>query len=113
MAKISSHLLNAADGTHAGGVPITLTGPDGALFESQTDPGGRLVEDIAADRIDPGATYEMVFKTAGYWKDREIPRGGPQIMSEIVLRITMPDPDGAYHLPIILSPNGYSMWWSA
>jgi 5-hydroxyisourate hydrolase len=34
-------------------------------------------------------------------------------MTEIVLRFAMPDPASRYHMPVILSPHGYSVWWSS
>ena len=113
MATLSSHTLNGTDGTHAGGIDVTLTGPDGVVFQAQTDPGGRLSQDIAPDVIDIDATYELVFHTGPYWAAQDIPRTGPQIMDQVVLRFRMPDPDARYHMPVILSPNGYSCWWSA
>ncbi|HUV33124.1 MAG TPA: hypothetical protein VMW31_06090, partial [Devosiaceae bacterium] len=51
MATISSHVLNATVGTHAGGTAVRLTGSDGAvLFEAMMDDGGRLQQEIAADQ---------------------------------------------------------------
>ncbi|MBT6099676.1 MAG: hypothetical protein HOH05_15115, partial [Marinovum sp.] len=47
-----------------------------------------------------------------YWKSRELPRHGAQIMDQIVIRFSMPNPDGKYHIPVIISPNSYSVWWS-
>lgn len=113
MATISSHTLNATDGTHAGGIDVTLTGPNGVVFQAQMDIGGRLSQDVPSDWIDPEAMYELVFHTGPYWEERNIPRQGPQIMDQVVLRFRMPNQDGRYHMPIIISPNGYSCWWSA
>ncbi len=114
MATLSSHTLNGTDGTHAGGIPVRLTRVGGeVVFEAEMDPGGRLIQEIAADTIDPNATYELIFDTGTYWAAREVPRDGPQIMDQIVLRFAMPDPEARYHMPIILAPNSYSCWWSA
>lgn len=114
MATLSSHTLNGTDGTHAGGIPVRLARIGGeVIFETEMDAGGRLSQDIPADRIDPAAIYELVFRTAPYWASRNVPREGPQIMAEIVLRFAMPDPEGRYHMPLILNPNSYSTWWSA
>ena len=113
MATVSSHTLNGTDGTHAGGIVVTMTGPNGVVFQAEMDEGGRLSQDIHPAQIDQNAIYELVFQTGPYWLTRSIPRTGPQIMDEIALRFRMPDPDARYHMPIILSPNGYSCWWSA
>jgi 5-hydroxyisourate hydrolase len=34
------------------------------------------------------------------------------LTTQIVVRFAMHDPDGAYHMPVILNPNSYSMWSS-
>lgn len=111
MATLTSHTLNGSDGTHAGGIAVSLRNlASGAVvLTSEMDAGGRLAEHINPEDIDPGATYELVFDTAGYWASR----GTPATVRQIALRFSMPDPDGAYHMPVILNPNSYSMWCSA
>lgn len=113
MATVSSHTLNATDGSHAGGIPVTLTGPDGTvMFDTATDAGGRLSESVDLSGHTPDAVFELVFDTAAYWAVKAVPRSADQVQEQIVLRFRMPDPDGRYHMPLILSPNGYSTWWS-
>ena len=114
MAVVSSHTLNGSDGTHAGGIAVSLrdliTGE--ILFDTAMDDGGRLVQDIAENRINPAAKYELVFATGSYWQAQKLPRPGAQIMEEIVVRFTMADVTARYHIPVILSPNSFSIWWS-
>jgi 5-hydroxyisourate hydrolase len=52
--------------------------------------------------------YELIFDTARYWAARNMPAA----VTQIALRFAMTDPEGAYHMPIILNPNSYSMWTS-
>lgn len=112
MATISSHTLNAADGTHAGGIRVTMINHSTGLklFESEMDEAGRLSETVNLLGADPAHRYELTFNTSDYW----ISKGFKQahIVDEIVLRFLMPDADARYHKPIILSPNGYSVWSS-
>lgn len=114
MARISSHTLNSVDGSHAGGIAVTLirVGEKVPLFATQMDAGGRLSQDVDLTGTDPTATYELVFATAPYWADRGFGKTESRIIPEIVLRFQMPDPHATYHTPIILSPNGYSVWCS-
>jgi len=42
-----------------------------------------------------------------------LPRDSVQILEEIVIRFTMLDPEARYHIPVIMSPNSYSCWWSS
>jgi 5-hydroxyisourate hydrolase len=104
--------LNGSDGTHAVGIAVTLSRlgkNDEIMFEAIMDNGGRLEQEIPPDQIDPHATYELVFETGPYWDKRNIPVG----ISQIVLRFSMPDPKGKYHMPVILNPNSYTVWKSS
>ncbi len=112
MAVVSSHALNAVDGSHAGGIAVRLTNLDTGetLFDTTMDEGGRLVQEIADP--EPTARYEMVIQTGDYWESRVAQTHGARIMDEVVVRFTMPDPAGRYHVPLILSPHGFSLWCS-
>jgi len=112
MALITSHTLNGLDGSHAGGIEVSLylVGDCIPLGVSSTDNGGRLSMEIKAENIDPNAKYELVFLPEKYWNDRGV--GGSGAISEIVLRFKMDDPEGKFHMPIILSPFSYSTWKS-
>lgn len=112
MAVVSSHTLNAVDGSHAGNIAVRLTNlASGAVvFDTEMDEGGRLSEVV--EDTDPTATYELVFQTGSYWAPRHQPTHGTRIMDEVVVRFQMPNADGRYHIPLILSPHGYSLWSS-
>jgi 5-hydroxyisourate hydrolase len=111
MATLTSHTLNGSDGTHAGGIPVTLTNLNTGIvsFRAQMDDGGRLSQTIKAQTVDSSAIYELVFDAHAYWAARNV----PATVTQIALRFVMPDPNGAYHMPVILNPNSYSMWMSA
>ena len=111
MATLSSHTLNGSDGTHAGGIPVRLRNlaTGATIMSAYMDEGGRLSEQINPSDIDPKATYELVFEASAYWAARQI----PATVNQIALRFAMSDPEGAYHMPVILNPNSFSMWSSA
>lgn len=113
MAIVSSHILDATDGTHAGGIQARLVSLTSArqLFASESDPGGRILENVDVSEEAPDARYELTFSTRPYWDRKPVP--SPHALDEIVLRFTMPDPEARYHLPLILSSHGYSAWVSA
>ena len=110
MATLSSHLLNSVNGTHASGVKVIInqinsSGEKEIFFQSETDNGGRILKDFDLSANDCNCDYEMVCKTADYFSEKKI-------VSEIIIKFRMEDPKKKYHLPIIISPNGYSIWWS-
>ena len=112
MATVSSHVLSSVDGSHAGGVAVHLVNlaTGRTVFDAKTDGGGRMKQEVAV--LDTAARYELVFHTGVYWQGRVSGTYGARIMDEIVIRFTMPDPDGHYHIPLIVSPHGYSLWSS-
>lgn len=118
MAVITTHLLNAVLGTHAGGVGISLlridpSGVRTAVFERETDAGGRLAETVKIAKEHAGADYELVFQTGRYFAQQSLPQPAKQILKEVVIRFSLPDPDASYHIPLMIAPNSYSAWWSS
>ena len=110
-ARVSTHTLSGLDGTHAGGVLVTLRRISGApeeLFSAPTDDGGRLSQQVDLSRGGPEDLYELAFDTGTYWAAR----GAAPLVRRIALHLHLPDPQGRYHLPVILSPNSSAHWWS-
>jgi len=110
MAILSTHLLNSVNGTHAIGVKIIISqinssGKKNNFYEGVTDNSGRILQDFDLSNDDCACDYEMICKTSEYFSEKKI-------ISEIVIKFRMEDPKKKYHLPIIISPNGYSIWWS-
>ena len=102
MATLSSHLLNSVNGTHAEGVKVIIyqINPNGDkknFFETETSKDGRILKDFDLSKED--------CETADYFSEKKI-------VSEISVKFRMEDPNKKYHIPIIISPNGYSIWWS-
>ncbi len=117
MPIISSHLLSTVDGSHAAGVPVRLVKIDSAgkratVFETRTDEGGRLVEEVDSNSCGGGEAFEISFGLAEYFAS-----GGSQancgngIVSEAVIRFSMTALEARYHFPLMIAPNGYSAWW--
>ena len=110
MAILSSHLLNSVNGTHANNVHIIIyqiksNGEKKIFCETKTDNSGRISEEFKLNDEDCKSEYEMICKTGDYFsKDK--------IISEITIKFKMPDPNKKYHIPIMISPNSYSIWWS-
>ena len=110
MATLSSHLLNSTNGKHANDVNIIIyqiksNGEKKIFYTTKTDSGGRLLKEFDLDDEDCKSEYEMVCKTGDFFSEKKI-------VTEINVKFKMPDPNKKYHIPIIISPNGYSIWWS-
>ena len=118
MAVVTTHLLNAVLGTHAAGVGIGLlriepSGVRTVVFERESDAGGRLAETVNIPKEHADAEYELVLQTGNYFIAQSLPQPTKQIVKEIVIRFSMPDPNANYHIPLMIAPNSYSVWWSS
>ena len=114
MAIISSHTLNGMNGTHAGGFPVRLINitKNSEIFSTSMDNNGRLEKNVDLSLTDSTDKFELIFDTGVYWNSLKLSAPGNQIISEVVLRFSMPNKNARYHMPVILSPNSYSIWSS-
>jgi len=117
MAIFSSHILDSLNGKHAANVTFSIfkinsEGIKDLFFESLTDEEGRLTREIELSREDCSCTFEMVVQIGDYFKTNSKEIFKDRIVTEIVVRFNMKDPTKKYHIPIIISPNSYSIWWS-
>ena len=105
------------NGKHAANVNFSIfkinsQGNRDLFFESSTDENGRIVREIDLSKDDCLSTFEMTVSLADYFKTHSTEFFRDRIVSEIVVRFNMENPNKKYHIPIIISPNGYSIWWS-
>jgi 5-hydroxyisourate hydrolase len=106
-ATLSTHVLDVAHGRPAAGIAITLFAIDGDRRTPRghaiTNPDGRTDGPLGTD-LQPG-TYELVFAVGQYFAREEI----AAFYDAIPIRITIPE-SGRYHVPLLLSPWGYSTY---
>jgi 5-hydroxyisourate hydrolase len=104
MSAITTHVLDTARGVPAAGVPVRLERVDAAgcteIARASTDAGGRVSE-LGPAQIESG-TYRLVFDTAAYAPATFFP--------EVMVTFTVADDSGHYHVPLLLSPFGYSTY---
>ena len=115
MALITSHTLNGIDGTHASYIRVQLVELDnteGPIFDTHIDSEGRLSQAVSPKDINPLNSYDLVFFTGHYWESRMVKMEKDNISEQIVVRFRMPDPEGHYHVPVILNPKSYTVWLS-
>lgn len=114
MARISTHVLDTSRGTPAASVIVDLHFCCGAerqhLKTATTNADGRTDEPLlAVDRLEAG-TYELTFHAGDYFRAVGLALPNPPFLEAIVIRFGIADPAGNYHVPLLLSPYGYSTY---
>ena len=114
MSTLSTHVLDTARGRPAAGVPITLDfhrptsglSPWQELASGVTNEDGRVKDLLPpGSRLEPGL-YRMTFNTSAYFKAQGVRGFYPYV--EVVFELTAPGEH--YHVPLLLSPFGYSTY---
>jgi 5-hydroxyisourate hydrolase len=107
---ISTHILDTASGRPAAGVAITLArlinGVWSPISDSHTDADGRCKHLLPPTQpLEPG-TYRIHFATAAYYARQQLHGLYPYV--EIAFVVS--DGDQHYHIPLLLTANGYTTY---
>lgn len=115
MAKgfLTTHVLDTARGLPAAGLHIELFRLGGGgrteIAQALTNADGRTDAPILPqDRFEPGA-YELVFHAGDYLRSLGQPMPEPLFLDLVPIRFGMSE-DSHYHVPLLLSPFGYSTY---
>jgi 5-hydroxyisourate hydrolase len=98
MAAITTHVLDTSRGRPAAGLRVTLRRGVETLCDARTDADGRL---RLLEQSEEGA-YELTFATGEYNPDGFFP--------QVTIHFTVTDPGQHHHVPLLLSPFGYSTY---
>ncbi len=115
MGRLSTHVLDTANGRPAAGMKVELFLIDGSgarsLLKSVfTNNDGRTDAPLLVDGTFVVGTYELVFDVAAYFGARGVTTAAPPFLSSVPLRFTIAEPDGNYHVPLLVSPWSYSTY---
>ncbi|MEO5664562.1 MAG: hydroxyisourate hydrolase [Nocardioides sp.] len=102
MSTLSTHVLDTSLGKPAAGVRITLVVDGEATEVAATDADGR-VADLGGD-LAPG-TYSLRFDSGGYFSASGIEGFYPEVLVTFTISGA-----GHVHVPLLLSPFGYSTY---
>jgi len=111
---LTTHVLDTARGCPAAGLTIALYAVSGnshrKIVEMVTNADGRTEAPILAqDRFKTG-TYELVFHAGDYLRATDQGGDEPLFLDRVPIRFGMSDALAHYHVPLLLSPYGYSTY---
>jgi 5-hydroxyisourate hydrolase len=111
MNRISTHVLDLARGKPARDVPVRLerrelSGDWVRLKTSQTDADGRCAQLLPEKESLRAGLYRLVFDAASYQRTQEVEGFFPVV--EITFQVR--EGDTAFHVPLLLSPHGYTTY---
>src|SRR5919204_2608613 len=110
--QLTTHVLDTARGAPAAGVLVEahlMRGGDRAqVGRAITNAQGRTDTPlVGSDRFERGV-YELTFHIGDYFRSVGIAQSDPPFLDRIVIRIGVADPAAGYHIPLLISPYGYT-----
>ncbi|MBT9383978.1 hydroxyisourate hydrolase [Pseudooceanicola sp. CBS1P-1] len=114
MGYLTTHVLDTARGLPAAGLEIVLYRLEGGarreLARMVTNADGRTDSPILPKEAFAMGTYELEFLAGAYLDACGVPAENPRFLDVVPLRFGISDEQAHYHVPLLLSPFGYSTY---
>jgi 5-hydroxyisourate hydrolase len=112
MPGISVHVVDTTRGLPAAGMRIEIYAlgaerkliAEGALVRS-----GAFEHPISRQRLAAGS-YEVVFHAGAFFQSAGVAQSDPPFLGQVPFRFQIADPEQHYHLPMKMSPWGFSVY---
>lgn len=114
MGRLTTHVLDTADGRPAAGMRLALYRVEGErrthLVATSTNADGRCDGPLLADAALAVGTYELAFEAGAYFRAAGKNLPTPAFLDTVVIRFGIADATGHYHVPLLVSPWGYTTY---
>ncbi|MCV6596143.1 MAG: hydroxyisourate hydrolase [Mangrovicoccus sp.] len=108
---LTTHVLDTARGCPAEGLRITLHDAAGDLLADMlTNADGRTDDPILPAESFACGVYELQFYAGDYLKATGQAGAEPLFLDRVPIRFGISEPESHYHVPLLLSPFGYSTY---
>lgn len=112
MGRLTTHVLDTAAGKPAVGLRVTFRALDGApgqTIEAVTNQDGRLDKPLLEGVAFKPGQYELVFHVGDYFRAQGMTLADPAFLDIVPIRFGIAD-ESHYHVPLLVSPYGYSTY---
>jgi len=114
MGRLTTHILDTASGRPANGVEIVLSAVLGdgktQISRAHTNEDGRVDGAIAEGGAFAKGVYELEFHMGDYFDRQGLNLPEPKFLDVVILRFGIAAADQHYHVPLLVSPFGYSTY---
>jgi 5-hydroxyisourate hydrolase len=113
LGRLTTHVLDTSLGKPAAGLAISLrrAGKHGApLASGVTNVDGRVAPPLLEGDAMEAGSYELIFEAGAYFDQLGLKLPNPKFLDQVVIRFGIDDPKAHYHVPLLLSPFGYSTY---
>lgn len=112
MGRLTTHVLDTALGRPAAGLKVELfrAGETEALVTTETNVDGRVDAPLLSGDQMKAGTYELRFHAGDYLRRSGSELGGVPFLDVVPIRFGIASAEQHYHVPLLLSPFGYTTY---
>jgi len=112
--RLTTHVLDSTSGTPGAGITVELfeLSPSGERLVTSvvTNREGRTEAPLIGGRPLPIGHYELRFRVGDYFARRGVPLADPAFLDVVPIRFAVAEPEGHYHVPLVVTPWSYSTY---
>ena len=113
MSRLSTHVLDTAHGRPGAGMGFRLYRIEGEtrikLAEGVTTADGRAPGELLPEASYIPGRYQLVYQVAAYFRAQGVTLPEPPFLDEVTLSFGLAD-EAHYHVPLLVSPFGYTSY---
>lgn len=115
MAGLTTHVLDTMHGSPAAGVAVRLFRLDAGdahapLAATCTNADGRTDRPLLDAAALAAGRYRLEFDVAAYYRGRGVALADPPFLDSVAIEFGIADAMAHYHVPLLVSPYGYSTY---
>lgn len=109
MGRLTTHVLDTAAGRPGAGIRVVLSRGGEVLADVRTNADGRSDRPLLDGAAFRPGQYELAFHVGEYFRAQGVTLADPPFLDVIPLRFALAE-DAHYHVPLLVSPYGYSTY---
>lgn len=115
MGRLTTHILDTANGCPGEGIKIELykihvDGTRELLKTAMSNDDGRVGSPLLEGADCSAGSYELSFAAGEYFRARGTKLAEPAFLDVVPIRFGIADEGAHYHVPLLISPYGYSTY---
>ena len=110
--RLTTHVLDTAQGRPGAGIAVRLYTDQGEvlLVETRTNTDGRCDAPLLEGTAMKEGRYRLEFDAGDYFRSAGVALAEPAFFDTVILAFGIADPAAHYHVPLLISPYGYSTY---
>ena len=112
MGRLTTHVLDTAHGCPGAGIAVRLYTDDGfgPIAEATTNADGRCDASLLEGPTMKPGRYVLTFEAGAYFRTKGVALPEPAFLDTVRIAFGIADAEAHYHVPLLLSPFGYSTY---